>query len=428
MADTLPSALGRSASGPQDPAPAVARVGALDTFRVPSFGLIWLSGLIWHLSRWGVSFLGSVVVNDLTHSPRLVQLGGSLLYAPLLVGGVAGGLVSDRFDRLRTVRLQLAVIVPLTVAIGALAATGRLEVWMLYLYMFMVGIGWVTDMTSRRAMVFDIVGPQRMGNAMALESLSLSSGAVIGPLVGGTALKAIGTGPSYYVIAAMVGVAFLVLLPVQRPAPVTTNRPTTPARPIQDLREGVRVLRSNRGVMSILGVTAIANFFLFAYSPLVPVVAQRLGAEAFMVGLLAAASGMGMMTGSLVVARLQPVRRGLVYVAGVAGAMVVLLGFTLADTYWVAFALLVAVGVGGGLFGSTQSALVMAESPEHLRGRALGLLSMAIGALPVGMYVLGEVAQHVGIAEALAIHVGLGLALHLAWITRHPEVRRITTD
>ena len=95
---------------------------------------------------------------------------------------------------------------------------------------------------------------------------------------------------------------------------------------------------------------------------------------------------------------------------------------------WLAFALLVAVGVGGGLFGSTQSALVMAESPEHLRGRALGLLSMAIGALPVGMYVLGEVAQHLGIAEALAVHVGLGLALHLAWIARHPEVRRITTD
>ncbi|MDH4076066.1 MAG: MFS transporter, partial [Acidimicrobiia bacterium] len=234
MADTLPSESGPSAVAP---VPAPARVSALDTFSVPSFGLIWLSGLIWHLSRWGVSFLGSVVINDLTHSPRLVQLGGSLLYAPLLVGGVAGGLVSDRFDRLRTVRVQLAVIVPLTVAIGALAATDRLQVWMLYLYMFMVGIGWVTDMTSRRAMVFDIVGPQRMGNAMALESLSLSSGAVIGPLVGGTALKAIGTGPSYYVIAAMVTVAFVVLLPVRRPAPEAANRPTTPARPIQDLRD-----------------------------------------------------------------------------------------------------------------------------------------------------------------------------------------------
>ena len=418
MADTLPT---------DTAAPAAERVSALDTFRVPSFGLIWLSGLIWHLSRWGVSFLGSVVVNDLTHSPRLVQLTGSLLYAPLLVGGVLGGLVSDRFDRLRTVRLQLGVIVPLTVAIGALASAGRLEVWMLYLYMFMVGIGWVTDMTSRRAMVFDIVGPQRMGNAMALESLSLSSGAVIGPLVGGTALKAIGTGPSYYVVAVMVALAFVVLAPVRAPALVVTDRPTAPAHPIRDLREGVRVLRSSRGVMSILGVTAIANFFLFAYTPLVPVVAQRLGAEAFMVGLLAAASGMGMMTGSLLVARLQPVRRGLVYVSGVAFAMVLLFGFALADTYWLSFAILVLVGVGGGLFGSTQSALVMAESPEHLRGRALGLLSMAIGALPVGMYVLGEVAQHVGIAEALAVHVGIGLVLHLAWISRRPEVRRITT-
>lgn len=414
------------------------RTSALDAFVVPHFGLIWCSGLLWHLCRWGVAFLGTFLVNDLTGSPRLVQLTGTMLYGPLLVGGILGGVVSDRIDRLNTVRVQLLVILPLTALIGVLVATDRIEVWMLYLYMFAVGIGWVTDMTSRRALVFDVVGESRMGNAMALESVSLSSGMVIGSLVGGTVVDALGVAWAYGVIAALMGLAFLVLVPVRRPtpAPRSTADPgpeqesapaPVPVRPVQDLVEGIRALRTNRGVMSILGVTAVANFFLFAYFPIVPVVAENLGARPFQVGLLTAGTGIGMMTGSLLVAKLQPRRRGLWYVAGVALAMAMIIPFALTGSYAVALAALILSGIGGGFFGSTQSALVMAESPEHLRGRALGLLSMAIGALPIGMYLLGESAERLGVANALLVHIGLGLAALVAWVGTHPTVRRITT-
>ena len=92
----------------------------------------------------------------------MVQLAGTVLYAPLLLGGVLGGVISDRFDRLVTVRVQLLALIPLTVVIGVLVNSDRLEVWMLYVYMFLVGIGWVTDMTSRRALVFDLVGEARL--------------------------------------------------------------------------------------------------------------------------------------------------------------------------------------------------------------------------------------------------------------------------
>lgn len=415
------------------------RPSALDLFRVRSFTPIWLSGLIWHLSRWGVSFLGAYLVNDLTGSPRLVQLTGSLLYAPLLVGGVVGGAVSDRFDRLKTVRLQLLVIVPLSVAMGVLVRSGRIQVWMVYGFMFMVGIGWVTDMTSRRAMVFDIVGRERVGNAMALESLSMASGAVVGALVGGAAVQAIGVGSAYFVVAGLVTLSFVVLLPARAPAveprvPAAGAGPggpggsgaVAPARPVRDLVDGIRILRKDQGVISILGVTVVANFFLFAYSPLVPVVAKHLGARPFVAGLLAAAQGMGMMAGSILVARWQPARRGLVYVCGVLFGFLMMFGFSLATVYVVAFVSLVATGIGSGFFGSTQSALVMAEAPEHLRGRALGLLSMAIGALPVGMYVLGEVAQHLGVRTALVVHMSVGLACLVLWVGTHPSVRRIT--
>lgn len=392
-------------------------------FSIRHFGYAWFCGLLWHLCRWGVAFLGTYLVNEMTGSPRLVQLAGTVLYAPLLVGGVLGGVISDRFDRLATVRVQLMLLVPLTVLVGVLVRADRLEVWMLYVYLFIVGIGWVTDMTSRRALVFDLVGPSRLDNAMAMESLSLSMGMVLGALVGGYAVEAVGIGASYFCIAGFLVLALLALAPVESPP---TVRRVSNDRPVRDLLDGMKLLRTNRGLVGILGVTVIANFFLFAYFPIIPVLAEDLGASASLVGLLLAGTGIGMMTGSLLFARLQPRRRGFVYLAGLFVALVLIIPFALSSRYGLALGLLIASGIGSGFFGSTQSTLAVAAVPEEARGRALGLLSMAIGGLPLGMYVLGEVAEQIGPNRALVVNALVGIVVLTAWLSRHRDVARMT--
>lgn len=387
---------------------------------------MWFGGLIWHLCRWGVAFLGTFLVNELTGSPRLVQLAGAALYAPLLIGGIAGGVISDRFNRLRTVQLQMAIVVPLSITIGLLVRSGQVQVWMIYLYMFIVGIGWVTDMTSRRALVFDLVGEAQLDNAMALESLSLSSGMVLGALVGGAAVEAVGVGASYFCIAAFSAVAFVALLPVRAPPP----QARAAASPRDDLIEGVRMLRTRPGIVSILGVTVIANFFLFAYFPLVPVLAEELDVSPFLVGLLLSGTGLGMMIGSLVVARWEPTRRGAVYLGGLCLAMVFVVPFAVVGRYELALLAIVASGIGSGFFAATQTTLVVAEATEEARGRSLGLLSMAIGALPIGMFVLGEVAERIGPTAALVLNSLAGLIVLLHWVDVRPEFRsmRITSS
>lgn len=391
----------------------------MTAFRVKHFGLVWFGGLIWHLCRWGVAFLGTFLVNELTGSPRLVQLAGAALYAPLLLGGIAGGVISDRFNRLRTVQMQMALVVPLSITIGVLVRSGDVQVWMIYLYMFIVGIGWVTDMTSRRALVFDLVGEERLDNAMALESLSLSMGMVLGALVGGAAVEAVGVGASYFCIAAFSAVALVALMPVKAPTP----KQRAAASPREDLVEGFRMLRTRPGIVSILGVTVIANFFLFAYFPLVPVLAGELGVSPFLVGLLLSGTGMGMMIGSIIVARWEPGRRGVVYLFGLCLAMVFVIPFALSGRYTLALLAIVMSGVGSGLFAATQTTLVVAEASEEARGRSLGLLSMAIGALPVGMYVLGEVAERIGPTAALVLNSVIGLIALFHWVAMRPEVR-----
>jgi predicted MFS family arabinose efflux permease len=390
-------------------------------FAVPGFRTLWYSGWLWHLSRWMASFLGAYVVNQQTGSPRLVQLTGVAMWAPLLLGGAVGGLVSDRVDRRRTLLVQLAFTSPLAAVMGVLAITDRLETWMVYVFAVMIGVGWVTDMTSRRALVFDLVGGGRIDSAMALESVSMSGGIALGTLAGGTVVDLIGVGAAFLTMAVLVALAFLLMTRLPH---VDAERHIS-VSPKRDFVEGLGLLRTNAVVVSILGITVLFNFFYFSHFPMVQVVADRVDASPALTGLLASASGFGMITGSLLVARWQPERRGLVYVGGSLFAMVAFLPFALSDVYGVVLTSYLVASVGGGLFGSTQSTLVMTAVPAALRGRAMGLLSMAIGALPIGMLCLGELAERTSSTVALTTFLVLGAVGIVLWQVRHPEAVRL---
>ncbi len=390
--------------------------------QAPHYAPLLLGGWLWTMCRWAAGFLGAYVANDLTGSARLVQLTGVAMWAPLLVGGVVGGVVSDRFDRRKTVIAQYVALVPTAALLGVVAIVSTLRLWLVYPFLVVVGVGGVIDMTSRRASVYDLVGPERLDNAMALESLSSASGLAIGSLVGGTAIAAIGIGAAYLCVATLAALSLLLFLLVP---PIARTTATRHERPLASLRAGFALLRTERALVSVLGVTAAVNFFFFSFTPLVQLVGTDLGVGPFRKGLLAAMVGFGMMTGSLAVARQQPRRRGLVYVAGSAAAMAMLVPFALAPHYALAALFLLLSCTGMGLFGSTQSTLVMTSVEAQLRGRALGLLSTAIGVLPIGMILLGELAQRQGARPAIMISVLVGGAVLAGWLLWRPQVLRL---
>jgi MFS family permease len=393
---------------------------AFASLRAPHFAKVYATGWIWSIARWGMGFLGAYVVNDLTGSPRLVQLTGSLMWAPLLLAGVAGGAVSDRFDRRRIVLVQLALMAPVTAAVGVAAVTGGLAVWMIYPFMFLVGIGWIVDMTVRRALIYDLVGEDRVNGAMALEMVSSSAGLAIGALLGGAMIELLGVGQAYLAIAVGLVVALAVMWRV--PSPPRTQRPAS-ASFRSTIVEGFRALPANKALVSILGVTVFVDFFHFSYTPILQVIGRRLDASPLMIGMLASVVGLGMMLGSLWVAAFQP-HRGRAYFVGSALAFVALFGVASFERYWVVLAFLLAAGVCMGLFGACQTALAITSTGPEMRGRAMGLLSMAIGALPVGMYALGELAQAVGAPTAIVVFNAVGLVGLLVWGKVRPEVLR----
>ncbi len=393
-------------------------------FARPGFTAVYSVGVIWSLCRWAIGFLGAYVAADVTGSPRLVQLTGVLLWAPLLFAGVAGGAVSDRFPRKMLMVAQFAILGPLTAGIGVLSLLDRLPLIVLYIYMVLAGFGWVIDMTGRRAMVYDLVGDDYVDRAMAFEGLASALGLAVGALAGGVLIASVGPGGAYLTVAGAIAVAGLLLIRVPRSEPPTVDaareRPSLRA----EVREGLRLVSRWPVLASVLGVTALTNFFHFSYFPLVPVVADGLDASPIGTGALAAATGLGMAIGSLIVLKFS-VRRGLAYAIGSAGAFAFLIGFGAFDRYWLVFGSLLIASSFVGLFAATQSALVMTSVGEEVRGRAMGLLSMAIGMLPLGMAALGELAEAFGPRPALIGSNLLGFIGLALFIWRRPEVLRV---
>lgn len=347
----------------------------------------------------------------------MVQLAGVALWSPLLFGGVVGGWISDRFDRRRVVISQFFVTIPGLILLGWIELAGELRLWMVYPVLFVTGIGWVFDMVGRRVIVYDLVGPKNIDNALALEASGGAIALALGAVGGGTLIQTFGVGWALIVMGALQIVSFSAFAAV----PVIARMEQVATAGVSALLDGVRMLRTEKSLVSILGVTAFVNFFFFSSSPLLQVVGGKFDVGPALLGLLAAMLGIGMFGGSLAMARYQPQRRGLMYVCGSYLAFLFMIGFALAPWYLASAMFLVVAASGMGLFASTQAVLVMDSVSEERRGRALGLLSSAIGVLPIGMLALGEIAELVGTSLAITISVITGAVLMTIFLRIRPE-------
>ena len=128
------------------------------SFAVPGYTFLWLTGWLWHIARWMAVFTTTFRVNELTGDPLLVQLVGACFMAPMFLGGLLTGAITDRLDGHRVVRTSLGLLIPLAGMMGLAVLNDQAPLGLSYVFIFCVGIGNVIDMTSRRSLAFGLVG------------------------------------------------------------------------------------------------------------------------------------------------------------------------------------------------------------------------------------------------------------------------------
>ena len=384
-----------------------------------------VSSWLWHLTRWGGLFCCSYLVTHATHAPFLSQLVGALIFAPMLLGFAAGS-AADRVDRRRAVMLTELTLVPVTAGMFALVQTHVVQVWMAFPFMVVLGVGGLVNMTAQRALIADISGPALTREALAMESAGLASASMAGPLVSGVIIARLGIGGAFGALAVAQVLSIAVLAVIPRVAPAAA-RPG-PATGLAAGRQALGLVRRSAALRAMLGVTVIFNACYFAFMPLVPVIAEHFHAGPGVAGLIGSGSGMGTLAAGLVLATRRLSRPGVIYVVGAAIGMIALAVFSLSPSVPFALAALVLSGMAAAGFTATQSSLAIDAAPEGDRGLALGLVSVAIGALPIGMLLLGLAAQLIDPRMALLSFALSGVVLLALWTRRRPELVALDAD
>lgn len=397
--------------------------GPLSLVADPTFRKLWTIGVLMGAMRWLEMLAVGVWVFAETGSATLTGLMTMLRMAPMALFGSVTGVIADRLDRKLLLVGSLALMALTAGALALSAWAGTLTLWQVGLGAFLSGLGWSTDFPVRRTILGETVGTTRLGAAMSMDSASNNATRMVGPIAGGGLYATIGMHGIYTVSATIFAISVLLaVLVVYRPA----AREPRPFALFAEIRDGFAYLRRSRALVGHLGITVIVNLFAFPYAAMIPVVGKEtFGVDAVWIGLLLSVEGAGAFAGAMAAAFLAaPERYRRIYLLGSALFVACIFVFSLQTTYSGALMVLVVAGVGISGFASMQSAIMFAEAPPEIRSRLMGILSVCIGAGPIGVLHVGWLADWLGGSMALTVISLEGLVAMLLLVIAVPELRR----
>lgn len=390
---------------------------------MPDFRRLLLVGLAVSVARWLEMLVVGIVVFQVTGSAFLVAAMTLLRLAPMGVFGALLGVLADRVPRRRSLLGILALQAAAVGTLSALAFAGALQVWHVAIACFCGGLGWATDNPVRRMMIGESVGASRMGSAMSLDVLGNNASRVAGPALGGTLLAALGAGEAF----ALACLFYLLAIGVAAGLRVGARAaPTRGVSVLGEMRDSLRLGFHLPRLRAVLVVTIVFNLFAWPCTSMIPVIGKAalgLGAEG--VGLLASMDGLGALVGAALIGLLaRPDRYAAIYAGGTTVYLAMMIGFALAPDPMLAGLALFVTGIGGAGFATMQATLTYLIVPPDLRGRALGVLSTAIGTGLLGFLQIGILAEWLGASAATAVVGAQGLlALALTWRLWQPLLR-----
>lgn len=391
------------------PDPAAGRSPVRDLLKDPAFLRLWAAGGLTNSMRWVEMLVSGLFAYELTGSAFAVSLVLMSRALPMLTAGALSGAVAESLDRKKLLMAGQAATAAGAIVVSLLAATGALALWHLFLNGMLGGLVWTNELATRRRMVAEAAGPQRIIQAVAFDTMTGSTTRMVGPLAGGIFYQTFGV-TAAYVIASAVYVCALLL--VSGVAHRQERRMLVPRRLAAEVMEAARIALAHPSLRLVLGVTVAMNVFGFSYNNILP----AFGVVAFQaspteIGLLAAAEPFGALLAGLALALRRGAPPGRTALAlGSAGFLVVLALAALAPALWQAVALLMLGGIGTAAFSSLQTGLVMMEAPVEARSRILGLTTTCIGMGPIGVLIVGALADGIGPRAAIAGMAMAGLA------------------
>ena len=378
------------------------------------FRRIWATDALTSMMRWLDMLVLGVFTFELTDSAARVALVLVARMLPRLFFGVALGMLADRVNRKHLWVSAIAGLAVVSLSLGWLIAIGDVRYWQLLVAVFATGMFWATEFPVRRALIADVVPDEAIGPAISVDWTTDALNRMIGPALGGGLLVTVGAEGAYLLMGVMFTAAALVARTLRyRPA---AREAEADASALSYLFSGLNYARRSRLLVGALMVTVVFNVVNPPYQSMIPVIGKDiLGADPLRVGLLSATEGLGAVLAALWIANRATTRAyPRIYYFGTGLFLVCALGFSQAESYAVSAILLFIAGFGFSSFATMQTTILVRATAPAMRGRVLGVLSLAIGAGPLGALQVGPLVSAFGEQMALTVVVAEGLVALLA--------------
>ena len=362
-----------------------------------------IGSLISDSGTWMQMMAQSWVMSALTNKAILLGLVNFAAGLPALVLAPMAGSLADRFDKRKILVATQIMQIIFAVALGFLVMSGRVQIWHIIFFAFLLGVAFSYEMPAISALVPELVKRDEIAPAIALDRSVFHGSRLIGPSLAGVFVAWWGAASAFFTNA-LSFVALIVALISLPKRPIGTAEEEEQRR--SGIKEGFRYVLSNRIILALIALIACNTVFVFpAISVMLPLYVRNilhLGAESM--GGLMAVSGSGAFLGSIGLLGVARENR-LKFMSG--NVVAIALGVFLmarSSSFLLTACAMGAIAIALSMNFGLSNTIVQEHAPAHLRGRVSAVFGMSFfGLMPIAGLITPGFSDLIGMRTTLTI-------------------------
>lgn len=408
----------------------ISATGPRNPFRVllthENFRRFWIGQTLSLIGTWMQSMAIGWLALELSNSAFVVGVVAACSALPILLFSLYAGVIVDRTDKLRLVRIAQSLLLLEALALWYFTWAGHMNIAGLISLAVFAGVVTSVEVPARQSLMIDLVGREDLRDAIALNSSGFNLARVFGPAIGAAIIARWGIAWCFAANAASYLTVLVGLALIRLPRREYEEAPTSPWKGMLD---GVSLVRQDPRLRGLIEVISVVSILATPTLALMPVMArEQLGLGAGGYGLLLSAVGIGGLAGALsLAASSRRLPRGQLLMRSQLTCGVLLLALSLARVPWVAYILLLGVGFFFIINSALGNTIMQSIAPDEYRGRLMSIYSLIVVGLPqvVGAFSAGVIAGSIGISWSLALGGALMLIYSRWAFRRYPQIRTL---
>jgi predicted MFS family arabinose efflux permease len=357
-------------------------------FQYRDFRLLWFGACTSSIGTWMQEIAQNWLVLEITKSPFLLGLDAFLGDIPIFLFSLFGGVVADRMDRRHLLIGSQLVQMTSAFTLVVLIASGKIQVWHILVSSFVVGTAQAFGGPAYSALVPSLVEKEDLPNAIALNSIQFNLARVIGPVLGGLALKYVGSAWCF----GLNGLSFIAVIVSLSKLHINFKPARTGESVLDSMKQGFRFIHTQGAMVTLILIAFCMTALAIPMITFLPVFAKNVfQKDAMTYTLFLVASGLGSITGALVVAAIGNIHnKGRVALTMLVALGAGITGFALSTNVWLSSLLLFASGAVLMCAFAMISSLVQLITTNEMRGRVMSVYNVAFrGGMPFGSLTTG---------------------------------------